>query len=101
MSSKDVAERTDKKHTNVIRDIRDMMEALNKADDSKLSHEYNQGLTEIKDERGYTKEFLMSRPVVELLVTGYGVPHRAKALSRLHVVRRLSPVARTCLCARR
>jgi anti-repressor protein len=86
MSSKVIADLTGKAHKNVIRDIRAMVEDLKK-DGSKLSHdlslEYNQGLTDVRDARGYTLEFMMARPMVELLVTGYSTLHRAKALSRL------------------
>jgi phage regulator Rha-like protein len=83
MSSKEVADKTDKTPGQVNRDIRDMMDGLKK-DDTVLYHQYNQGLTAILDNRKYVSEYLMSRPVVELLVTGYSVSLRARVLNRLH-----------------
>lgn len=81
MSSIDISKLTDKRHSDVIRDIRKMIEALK--DDANMLHVINQGLTEIKDKRGYTKEFLLDRFTTEILVTGYDILRRAKVISRL------------------
>ena len=96
MSSKDISKATEKRHDHVIRDIRVMIEDLKKAPPS-LGAEYNQGLTEVIASNKMTQEFLMSRSMVELLVTGYSTIHRAKALSRLReleaIVASRTPVA--------
>lgn len=58
---------------NVHHDIRNMQEALKDGDDSVLNH-----VAEVKDSRGYTKEFRGPRREVNILLTGYSVPLRAK-----------------------
>ncbi|MCX2694296.1 phage antirepressor KilAC domain-containing protein [Pseudomonas sp. DCB_CB] len=78
MSSSEIAELTGKLHKNVIRDIRDMLDAL-KDDGSDLSH-----VREEKDSRGYTSEFYLDRELTETLLTGYSVPLRRKVIHRLH-----------------
>lgn len=78
MSSSEIAELTGKLHKNVIRDIRDMLDAL-KDDGSDLSH-----VREEKDSRGYTSEFHLDRELTETLLTGYSVPLRRKVIHRLH-----------------
>lgn len=77
MSSREIAELTGKPHKNVIRDIRVMIDELEK-DGSKLSHQ------EKIDSRGYTAEFHLSRELTEILITGYSIPLRAKVIRRLH-----------------
>lgn len=72
MSSIEIAKITGKRHLNVIRDIRQM---LDKLDDSILSHEEYQ---ELKDERGYTSEFLLNKNLTLTLMTGYDVNTRHK-----------------------
>lgn len=72
MSSLEIAELTDKLHKNVVRDIREM---LCKLDGSILSHEKYQ---ELKDDRGYTKEFLLNKNLTLTLMTGYDVNTRHK-----------------------
>ena len=59
MSSREIAKLTGKRHADVIRDIR--LTADNIKDDAYLRHELNQGLTELKDNRDYTKEFILNR----------------------------------------
>lgn len=78
MSSSEIAELTGKLHKNVIRDIREMMDAL-KEDGSDLSH-----VREDKDGRGYTSEFHLDRELTETLLTGYSIPLRRKVIHRLH-----------------
>jgi phage antirepressor YoqD-like protein len=78
MSSTEIAELTGKLHKNVIRDIRDMLDALQE-DGSDLSH-----VREDKDGRGYTAEFHLDRELTETLLTGYSIPLRRKVIHRLH-----------------
>jgi phage regulator Rha-like protein len=77
MSSLTIAELTGKDHKNVIRDIRNILDELSFEDDSVLSH-----IQEVKDSRGYTAEFLLPRREVDILLTGYSVPLRAKVIDR-------------------
>jgi phage antirepressor YoqD-like protein len=76
MSSKEIAELTNKTPKNVVRDIRDM---LDKLDGSKLIHEQYQ---EVKDNRGYTSEFLLDHDLTILLVTGYDINARMTVIKR-------------------
>lgn len=78
MSSLEIADLTGKLHKNVIRDIRDMLDALQE-DGSDLSH-----VREDKDGRGYTAEFHLDRELTETLLTGYSIPLRRKVIHRLH-----------------
>ncbi len=70
MSSREIADLTGKKHKNVLRDIREMLEALRK-DGSDLSH-----VREDLDSRGYTENFHLDRDLTETLISGYSVPLR-------------------------
>jgi phage antirepressor YoqD-like protein len=76
MSSKEIAELTNKTPKNVVRDIRDM---LDKLDGSVLIHERYQ---EVKDNRGYTSEFLLDHDLTILLVTGYDINARMTVIKR-------------------
>jgi len=76
MSSKEVAELTGKQHTNVLRDVRKMLQEL---DDSNLSHKEYQELT---DSRGYTQEFLLNEELTLTLVSGYNVKMRNAIIRR-------------------
>ncbi|WP_417786766.1 Rha family transcriptional regulator [Stutzerimonas xanthomarina] len=78
MSSREIAKLTGKQHKNVVRDIREMLEAL-RVDGSDLSH-----VEERKDARGYTSEFRLDRELTETLLTGYSIPLRRKVVKRLH-----------------
>lgn len=79
MSSRDIAELTGKQHKDVIRDIRVMIEALEK-DGANLRHQFS----EKKDARGYTALFNLSRELTETLITGYSIPLRHRVIRRLH-----------------
>ena len=81
MSSLEIAKLTGKRHTHVIRDIREMCESIK--DDPDLVHDLNNGVIEIQDKRGYTAEFLLNRFFAELLATGYDALRRAKVIKRL------------------
>lgn len=72
MSSREIAELTGKRHADVIRDIRQMLESL---DDAILRHEEYQ---ELKDDRGYTAEFRLNKSLTLTLITGYDVNRRHK-----------------------
>ncbi len=78
MSSREIAELTGKLHKNVIRDIRTMLDEL-AVDGSNLSH-----VREEVDSRGYTAAIHLPRREVEILLTGYSIPLRAKVIDRLH-----------------
>ncbi|AXF78154.1 Rha family transcriptional regulator [Erwinia tracheiphila] len=90
MSSREISELTDKRHTDVIRDIWAMLESLYglKRDDADLRHYKNQevkvetGVTAIVDNRGYISEFLLDRRHTEILITGYDVKRRAAVIDR-------------------
>ncbi|MCY1298804.1 Phage antirepressor protein KilAC domain protein [compost metagenome] len=76
MSSRELAELTGKRHGDVIRDIRRMLDEL--GDDANLRH-----VREEKDGRGYTAEISLPRREVEILLTGYSVKLRARVIDRL------------------
>ncbi|WP_445673859.1 Rha family transcriptional regulator [Pseudomonas ceruminis] len=82
MSSSEIAELTEKQHKHVIRDIRDMLEALSK-DGPVLDH-----VREDIDARGYTENFHLNRELTETLITGYSIPLRHKVIRRLHELER-------------
>lgn len=79
MSSREIAELTGKRHDNVIRDIREMLDALEK-DASDLRDQF----AEKKDRRGYTSSFHLDRELTETLITGYSIPLRHRVIKRLH-----------------
>ncbi|TCL26804.1 phage regulator Rha-like protein [Azotobacter chroococcum] len=85
MSSREIAKLTGKEHKNVLRDIREMLDALEK-DGSDLSH-----VGEDKDARGYTKQFHLDRELTETLVTGYSIPLRHKVIRRIHELEQKVP----------
>jgi hypothetical protein len=78
MSSREIAKLTEKRHDNIVRDIRNILNELKK-DSSFLSHQQYQ---ELKDTRGYTKEFLLDKELTTILVSGYSVIMRAKIVRR-------------------
>lgn len=76
-SSKMIAAETRKLHKNVIRDIREVIEAVEK-DGSDLSHQLNQ------DVRGYTSEILVDRTILMTVLTGYSTALRLKVVQRMN-----------------
>ena len=78
MTSREIAELTGKDHKNVIRDIRTMLDELEK-DGSDLIHPQ-----EDKDLRGYTTCFHLNRELTETLLTGYSASARLKVIRRWH-----------------
>ena len=77
MSSREIAELTGKQHKHVIRDVRAMLEELEK-DGPVLGHQ------EERDVRGYTTEFHLDRELTQTLITGYSIPLRHKVIQRLN-----------------
>lgn len=78
MTSREIAELTGKDHKNVIRDIRSMLDELEK-DGSNLSHP-----VEDKDSRGYTACFYLNRELTDTLLTGYSATARLRVVRRWH-----------------
>lgn len=76
MSSKEVSALTGKRHDHVVRDIRSM---LNQIDSPDLGNEQYQV---VKDNRGFTSEFLLNHDLTMLLLTGYDVRARLKVIQR-------------------
>lgn len=69
MSSREIAELTGKRHGDVIRDIRNMLDQL--GDDANLRH-----VVETKDVRGYIDRFCLPKDLTITLVSGYNVQMR-------------------------
>jgi len=76
MSSREIAELCEKRHGDVIRDIRVMLDALK--DDADLRH-----VRETKDARGYTAEIHLDRDLTMNLITGYNPVLRLRVIKRL------------------
>ena len=76
MSSKEIAELTGKRHDHILRDIKNILCEL---DSPKMGNEQYQ---ELKDNRGYTAEFLLDKELSIILVSGYSVQMRAKIVRR-------------------
>lgn len=78
MTSREIAELTNKNLGNVHRDIRAMLDELKK-DDPDLDHPQ-----ESTDSRGYTTCFYLNRELTETLLTGYSASARLKVIRRWH-----------------
>lgn len=76
MSSREIAELTGKRHGDVIRDIRVMLDAL-AGDDAVLRHVYEE-----RDARGYTVLINLPKDLVITLVSGYSVQMRHRIVTR-------------------
>ena len=76
MSSKEIAELTGKQHKHVVRDIRNMLDDLQK-DDPELGHP-----KEEKDNRGYTSCFHLNKELSITLVAGYNTSMRLAIVRR-------------------
>lgn len=77
MSSREIAELTGKRHPDVKRDVVTVMDALGK-DASSFACIYRDAMN-----REQT-EYRLPRREVEILLTGYSIPLRAKVIDRLH-----------------
>ncbi|SPJ32689.1 phage antirepressor KilAC domain-containing protein [Kushneria phyllosphaerae] len=81
MSSREIAELTGKRHDNVMRDIRSMLDQMDPTSD--LSYQQNQGVTSIDcPQTKRTQGFLLDRYHTEVLITGYDVKRRAAVIKR-------------------
>jgi len=74
MSSREIAELTGKRHDNVRRDIENMASELSLSFEEKVIPTVGRPI----------KEYLLERREVEILLTGYSIPLRAKVIDRLH-----------------
>lgn len=73
MSSKRIAEKTGKRHDNVIRDINKMLIELRTEDSSNLrDNEYQ----EVEDQRGYVSEIFLNERLCLCLASGYSIALR-------------------------
>lgn len=75
MTSREIASLTNKTHSNVIRDIREVIEALK--DDSKVIHHSE------TDARGYTTLITLCPELTKVLAMGYSIPLRLAVIRRL------------------
>lgn len=90
MSSKDIAELTDKNKSDIHVDIWNMLKQLYgiEKDDGNFHHHKNHkvtvtdGVIACFDNRGYVSEFLLDRRHTEILITGYDVKRRAAVIDR-------------------
>lgn len=77
MSSREIAELTNKRHPDVKRDIKNMLEQL-EIGVSNFAHTY-------KDVQNKQQtEYLLPKKYIECLLTGYSVPLRMKVIDRLY-----------------
>lgn len=76
MTSREIAELTGKEHKNVIRDIRNMLDALGK---DRLSFEHISKDAYGRDQQG----FKLDRELTLTLVSGYDIPLRHRVVTRL------------------
>lgn len=76
MSSKEIAELTGKQHSHVVRDIRNMLDDLQK-DDPEMDYP-----KEDKDNRGYTSCFHLNKELSITLVAGYNTSMRLAIVRR-------------------
>jgi len=74
MGSLEIAELTGKRHDNVRRDIENMASELSLSFEEKVIPTGGRPI----------KEYLLERREVEILLTGYSIPLRAKVIDRLH-----------------
>ncbi|WP_412496991.1 Rha family transcriptional regulator [Shewanella algae] len=80
MSSREIAKLTGKRHDNVCRDIRNMLEQLEL--NSKLSYQQNQVVTEVCPQAKRISVYHLPRRECEILVCGYDVVRRAAVIDR-------------------
>ena len=82
ISSRIIAEETNKLHKNVVADIRNLIDNLTGCDVSPL--EYTFEISEYKDKKGeMRKEYLLTKKEALLLISGYNPVLRAKIIDRL------------------
>lgn len=83
MSSREIAELTGKQHRNVVRDIRAMLDELER-DVLTFERIYLDGMN-----RQQT-EYLLDRELTETLITGYSIKLRHKVILRLHELEQIA-----------
>ncbi|EKN6164917.1 TPA: phage antirepressor KilAC domain-containing protein [Yersinia enterocolitica] len=88
MSSREVADLTGKRHTDVKRDIEVMMAQLNE-DVSKFAHTYLDSMNRTQT------EYLLDRDHVECLLAGYSAVIRMKVIRRLRELEDKSQIPQT------
>lgn len=81
ISSARIAKLTNKRLFNIHRDIREILSQL---DDSNLNDLFYK---EVKDNRGYTKEFILGETLALVLATGYNVHLRLKLVKEMQKLR--------------
>jgi len=82
MSSREIAELTEKEHKHVIRDIETMITSIEK-DGPDLSHQENSmGYVRHKDARGYTSSIDLTQDLTYNLMLGYDAARRLKVVRR-------------------
>lgn len=79
MSSREIAELCEKRHHNVVRDIRAMLIDLYGGDKSNLMH---LGISMTYDPRGYVSEFHLDYAHTVTLITGYRADLRKRVIDR-------------------
>lgn len=72
MSSKRIAEKTGKRHDNIVRDIKTMLDSLQNDSSNLRDDEYEI----VTDSRGYTSEIKLNERLSLCLGTGYSIPLR-------------------------
>lgn len=83
MSSREIAELTEKRHSDVCRDIRVMLKQIHGGqDDADLRHQEIQGVTEERDERGYVSIYRLDRNHTLTLIAGYRADLRFRIIKR-------------------
>lgn len=88
MSSREIAALTGKDHSHVLRDIRNMVEALFKEDpnldglDLKGFSEKSGFVLVLREDNWQTKEILVPKRETLILVSGYSLPMRARIIDR-------------------
>ena len=87
MSSREIAELCEKRHDNVIRDIRRMFKDLEleipkKEDSSNLRNDHHSGFRAIYDYRNLVSEILLNFELTMTLISGYNVVLRNRIIKR-------------------
>lgn len=87
MSSREIAELTEKRHDHVIRDIRRMFKDLEleipkKEDSSNLGNDHHSDFRAIYDYRNFVSEILLNFELTMTLISGYNVILRNRIIKR-------------------
>ena len=87
MSSREIAELTEKRHDHVIRDIRRMFKDLEleipkKEDSSNLGNDHHSDFRAIYDYRNFVSEILLNFELTMTLISGYNVVLRNRIIKR-------------------